>query len=528
MRNYLRGFLSLAVALSLSRVAQADQTLVFDGDVPAGGPDHFFVPFEVPAGTVEIEVRHDDLSEANILDWGLDDPNGYRGWGGGTTEPAVVGERASSRAYVRGPIPTGTWRVIAGKAKVVASPAKYHVEIDLRTAPKLPPQEGKVPYAAAAARKTGRRYYAGDFHTHSLESTDARPPLAEMVAFAKGRGLDFIEISDHNTITQLDDFDAVGKASPDFLLVPGIEYTTYAGHANAIGATRWVDHKIGQPGVTIEGAASAIHGQGALFALNHPTLDIGTACIGCAFKQPVDHAQVDAIEISTGGVVLLFKPTLALWDSYLAEGRHVAPIGGSDDHQAGKDAGGFQGGIGSPTTLVLADELSVAAILDGIKKGRTVVKMVGPKDPMVELEAGPKGAVAAGVIGDTVAARARTFRATITGGNVPDAAARFVKNGEILDEVPITADPFVLERTFEAPATGEDRLRVEVVIGSTLHTVTGHMWLRRDPAGPDDRPVAADSGCQSAGGSADGWATGLLLAIVTCMLQARRTRRSAG
>ncbi len=524
MRATLRTFLGIALVLSSPRLAFADRTLVFDGDVPSGGPDHFFVPFEVPEGTVEIEVRHDDLSEVNILDWGLDDPNGYRGWGGGTTEPAVVGERASSRAYVRGPIPTGTWRVIAGKAKVVASPAKYHVEVDLRTAPKLAPQAGKVPYAAATARKSGRRYYAGDFHTHSMESTDARPPLAEMVAFAKGRGLDFIEISDHNTITQLDDFDAAGKASPDFLLLPGIEYTTYAGHANAIGATRWVDHKIGQPGVTIEGAVAAIHGQGALFALNHPTLDIGTACIGCAFKQPVDRAQVDAIEISTGGVLLLFKPTLALWDGYLAEGRHVAPIGGSDDHQAGKDAGGFQGGIGSPTTMVLADELSVAAILDGVKKGRTVVKMVGPKDPMVELEAGPKAAVA-GVVGDTVAARARTFRATITGGNLPDAAARFVKNGEILDEVPITSDPFVLERTFDAPAQGEDRLRVEVVVGSTLRTVTGHMWLRRDPSGPDDRPAAAESGCRSAGGSADGWPMGVLLAIVTCVLRARRMRR---
>src|SRR5690606_24207361 len=115
--------------------AASAEPIVFDGEVPADGPDHFFLDFDVPEGTQEIEVRHDDLSEANILDLGLDDPNGYRGWGGGTTEPAIVGVNAASRAYVPGPIPAGKWRVVVGKAKLVESPARYHVEVELRTSP---------------------------------------------------------------------------------------------------------------------------------------------------------------------------------------------------------------------------------------------------------------------------------------------------------------------------------------------------------------------------------------------------------
>src|SRR5687767_11751642 len=87
--------------------ARADETLIpIDGTVPADG-EFFLLPFDVPAGTVEIEIRHDDLSDENILDWGLFEPDGkFRGYGGGNEEPAVVGLDAASRSYLAGPIPT--------------------------------------------------------------------------------------------------------------------------------------------------------------------------------------------------------------------------------------------------------------------------------------------------------------------------------------------------------------------------------------------------------------------------------------
>ena len=53
-----------------------------------GVQDAFFeVPFEVPEGVAELRIEHSDLSNANILDWGLYDPAGFRGWGGGNTAP---------------------------------------------------------------------------------------------------------------------------------------------------------------------------------------------------------------------------------------------------------------------------------------------------------------------------------------------------------------------------------------------------------------------------------------------------------
>ena len=108
---------TLCALFCSASLASGQEVLTFEGDVPDDGLDHFLIPFTVPAGTVEIEVSHDDLSAENILDWGLEDPSGFRGWGGGNSENAIVGVDAASRSYVPGPIAAGQWAVVVGKAK---------------------------------------------------------------------------------------------------------------------------------------------------------------------------------------------------------------------------------------------------------------------------------------------------------------------------------------------------------------------------------------------------------------------------
>jgi hypothetical protein len=252
----------------------------------------FYLPFTVPPGIVEIEVQHSDLSDENIIDWGLEDPSGFRGWGGGNEENAIVGVDAASRSYMPGPIAAGEWRVVVGKAKILVTPAKYDVIVTLRDTPTLPPQSERQPYQPPPPLSTGARWYAGDFHVHSMESGDARPPLEEIASFAKSRGLDFVLLSDHNTVSQLDFYASVQKTHPDFLFLPGMEFTTYWGHANAIGSTEWVDDKVELPGNSIQQAAQAFRDQGALFSINHPTLDLGELCIGCAWTQDLPVEQM--------------------------------------------------------------------------------------------------------------------------------------------------------------------------------------------------------------------------------------------
>ncbi len=527
----------LLVSLSHTAAA-AETTLQLSGDVPSAGPDHFFVAFDVPAGTKEIEIKHDDLSSEDILDFGVNDPDGFRGWGGGNTEPAVIGEQAASRSYVAGPIAAGTWQVVIGKALIKSTPAKYQLDITLRDTATLPPQTERTAYVAAAPLEVGARWYAGDFHVHSIESGDARPPLDELATFARGRGLDFVLVSDHNTLTQLEFFVDAQSRHPKLLLLPGMEYTTYDGHANAIGATQWVDHKIGQPSVNIEGAVQAFRDQGAIVSINHPTQDLGDLCIGCAWAHDLDPKLIGAVEVMTGTPATIdYLPkvkAIDYWEKLLDQGYHLPAIGGSDDHRAGVDLNALQSPIGDCTTMVFATELSQQGILDGVRSGRTVVKLWGPDEPMVELTSSVT------LQGDTVSATSTVFSAKISGGL--GKSVRFVKNGKPLGQEAVASDPFTHTLEATAPASGEDRYRVEVVDGEDRRTLTSYLWLKApalqdagvdattsdagSPAAPAPRAAGGGCDCRSRPGSRSSGGLGLSMALL--LLVARRHRRRRG
>jgi hypothetical protein len=475
--------------------ALADETRLFEGEVPEAGA-HFELPFDVPAGVAEIEVRHDDLSEVNILDWGLLSPDGFRGYGGGNVEPALVGERAASRSYLPGPLTPGRWRVYVGKAKIAERPARYRVEVVLRDAPTLAPEPARAPYAAWPALRAGPAWYAGDFHVHSRESGDAAPTLEEIASFAESRGLHFVMLADHNTVSQQQWIAQAQAAHPDLLLLAGLELTTYRGHALAIGATRWVDHRLEEGGRTMAEAAADVRAQGALFALAHPEFMLGELCIGCAFVADLPIEAIDGMEVQTGArsITGVFSmPTLRRWEDLVAAGRHVAALGGSDDHRAGRGTGTFDSAIGSPTTLVWARELSAEALVEGIRLGRTVVKLEGPSDPMVELDSPLRAEDS-----DTIRADVVPLRVVVR--DAPEnARVRLVIDGVPGASVGVAGNPFVWEPVFEARGRGESFLRAEVLVGSRPRTLTSHLFVR----GVTDRPPASDAGATPHGPTGD-------------------------
>ncbi len=464
----------------------AEDVVVITGEVPLDGPDFLLVPFEVAADTVEIEVRHERVAvegggDDDVLDFGVEDPAGFRGWGGGNTEPAVIGVSAASRSYLPGPLPAGTWHVVVGRARVGATPPRYRLEIVQRTTATLPPATDRAAYAPTTLPTDGPRFFAGDLHVHSEDSGDARPGLGEIAAFARGRGLDFVVVTDHNTTAQVERIGAAQPAIDDVLLVPGMEFTTYAGHMNAFGATAPVDHKLGLT-TTIDDAIAALSAQGALVSINHPTLDLGDVCIGCAWGHAV-FDDIDAVEIATGGYAqsgfIFGQGARDFWEDVLDAGHHAAPVGGSDDHGAGVDLPAFGSPIGDPTTLIFADTLSVAALQRGLRDNRTVVKLQGPDDPTITLDTTPARSEVAGRrdtviarVGDTV-----TLTARVEGG--AGQTLRFIRNGRTLGE-PIALDDDDVTATIDVVVADADdgaRFRTEVHIDGAPRTITGHVWV---------------------------------------------------
>jgi hypothetical protein len=411
----------------------------------------------------------------------------------------------------------GTWEVVVGKARISETPANYEVCITLRTEATLPPQP-RTPYADPGVLVDQARWYAGDFHVHSRQSGDASPTIDETLEFAQGVGLDFIMLSEHNTNSGFTLYGDVQLGYPELLIFPGVEWTTYSGHANALGATEWVDHKIGVRGATTAAAIQQYHDQGALFSINHPTVPGGNFCIGCPWEIDVDPTMVDGVEIQSG-----IWGAIGYWEDMCAEGSHAAAIGGSDDHRGGQDIGALDSPIGTPTTMVFAQNLSTDAILEGIRSGRTVVKVNGIDGPMLETE------LTGERMGDTVFADAATLTATVSDG--VGETLQVIKNGAVVDSVAIESDPFTHDTMVDAPAVGEDRYRHQVVFGIDVHTVGSYVWLRaaEDPGTPDagvpdggTNPEEGSSGCSCRIASASDYDTNFVLAVLALGLWYRR------
>ncbi len=455
-------------------------TMHYEGDVSPTG-DYQSVEIEVPAGTTEIEIAHGDGSDVTILDWGAWGPDGFRGWGGGLTENAIIGVAQSSRCYLPGAILAGTWTIQIGKAHLDPAGAHYAIDVTCRddaTLPVLP----QASYAAPVLEPT-RRWYKGDFHVHSIQSGDATATFDQIIALARSRGLDFANISDHNTIAQHALLAAIQPDHPDFLFLRGAEITTYSGHGNAVGIHAYVDHRLGLNGRTVTNIIDDVTAQGGIFIVNHPVLDLGAACIGCRWDHIDDTPwdKVTGIEVITGnydiGILAFYPRALALWDMELAAGNKIAAIGGSDDHTAGMNETSTGSPIGSPTTLVLADNLSEAAIVEALKHGRTIVNLQGPDAPVVELKLGDHE------IGDEVAGLGHyAFAVKVTGGS--GAAIELWRDGVKLESRAVTSDVFAT--TFDETPNGSERWRVQLVQNSEPTVVTSHIYTI---AG------AADSGC---------------------------------
>ena len=465
-------------------------SLSVGGEIRAEGGDYASVDFVVPEGTVEIHIATDYPEGDDILDWGVWAPKGMRGWGGGLRDPLVVGVEDSTRGYLPGPITPGNWTLVIGKAAIESEFVTWSGTIEFYDAATLVARPRGA--AEAVVLDDSKRWYAGDFHVHTSESGDAPATLPQLYTRAREQALDFIVISDHNTISGHGLQASAQADMGDLLLMRGNEVTTYGGHGNAIGVGAMIDHRIGFEGRSPNDILNEVEEAGGLFAVNHPNLGILGNCIGCGWEHDVDWSKVSALEVHNGNYNLsisIFTPgVIELWEELLSQGHQLAAIGGSDDHRAGIDLEPHQSPVGSPTTWVLADSLSEADILRGVEEGRTWLQLAGPSSPMLELTLeAPDGSQ--GTIGDTLRGHALDVNLVVSGAQGMQAA--LYRDGVRIDlkEIAGDTDSHVSLRG-EVPEEGA-RFHVEITDGLAL-AITSHFYA--DYAAPP----ATSGGCQTA------------------------------
>src|SRR6478672_2481297 len=197
-----------------------------------------YLPVEVPPGTGALRVELDyGRADGAVLDLGCFGPGGFRGWSGGARESFVIARDAATPGYLPGDLEAGTWRVAIGVHRVPPDGVGYRVtatlssspspSLGLPPAPLAPPSPADRPPRRALPARPGRRWLAGDLHTHTVHS-DGKLTVPELAVLAAKRGLDFLAVTDHNTISHHAELAAASRRY-GIILLPGQEVTTDGG-----------------------------------------------------------------------------------------------------------------------------------------------------------------------------------------------------------------------------------------------------------------------------------------------------------
>lgn len=355
------------------------------------------LPFDMPAEATGLEVEYSYsnqigsdplLSGGNTIDLGVFDARGidfltagFRGWSGSERAGFFIGETDATPGYLPGALIPGRWHVLLGLYKIAPAGCSYRVKITIttepghQTAPDLPAPAGDLP--TSPPRAPFAPWLRGELHCHTWHSDGDASPI-DVVRLARERGLDFIAISDHNTIASQRELERL--RDPGLILIRGVEATTFKGHFNIWGIPDWVDFRVQRP-EDMRAALQFANDRGAVTSCGHPK----------PFGPPWEYESVtnfQCVEVWNGPWTLLNQMALDYWVSLLATGKRITAIGGSDYHRQRELAMTPPRAPGTPTIWAYVPGTpSTSAILDAIRLGHISLSDE-PNGPFLELRAG--------------------------------------------------------------------------------------------------------------------------------------------
>ncbi len=449
------------------------------------------VEFVVPPGIerLDIDFSHDGAGMRTVVDLALHGPAGFRGASGSNKTSITVGPDDATPSYRPGPIEPGTWRLVLGLPNVrsvvgggagrSAPPTRFIATVRMHTASAALPVSAFAP----GALREGAAWYRGDVHSHTAHSDGSCAsrmgrrvpcPAFVTVAAAAREGLDFLFVTEHNTTSHLSFLRELQPYFDDLLLVPGMELTSFGGHANLIGAAD--ASRLLRPGGGASDVAEEfrrVRERGGFVVVNHPGLPSNEDCMGCGWRNPIDWSTVDAVEIVNGGSLLRFGSAegpfsaLAFWERLLDRGARLTAVAGSDSHDPAATPD-RQVPVGRPRTAVFAESLSQRDVLAGLRAGRAFVDVEGSRTRIVDLRVLSDGQATA--MGSTIAlARGAALEVEVIVRDAPGAEVHLIRGDD---------------GTHREAA----RLRVESRDALLRHATTASGctgWIRADVRGAD-------------------------------------------
>ncbi len=231
-------------------------------------------------------------------------------------------------------------------------------------------------YAASPAtqEKKALQWYKGNTHTHTLNSDGDSTP-DEVVRWYRERGYNFLVLSDHNYLTEVDGLNAVQGAAGKFIVIKGEEvsdnFQKKPIHINGLNIRELVEPQHGDSVTsTIQNNVNAIRRVDGVPHVNHPNFHwaINADNIKAIknlrlFEVYNGHPQVN--NLGGGGM-----PGLeAMWDDILSAGMILYGIAVDDAHHFKTPWDKTKSTPGHGWVMVRAAKLGAGEILQALEQG---------------------------------------------------------------------------------------------------------------------------------------------------------------
>ncbi len=285
-----------------------------------------------------------------VIDLGLEEQSGKLiGWSGSEHKSIRISELVATPAYLKCSPKQASWNLILGLYKL-----NEDTKIEITVVEYL----------------DKRRWLVGESHSHSVHS-DGNLTVSEVKAVAKSAGLDYLFMTDHNTVSAWPEVDLYSDEA--LTMLKGMELTWYGGHSNVYGLDEPLNHYI-KDKEDVKRVFEGVKAKGGFISINHPFLPT----VGWTYG--LDDLPFDMIEIWNGPWHEANQKALEYWHQLLVSGRKILMTGGSDTHRPEL----FRS-FGYPALAVLADNPTGPAIVEAMVKGRSNVLMM-PKYPLINLD----------------------------------------------------------------------------------------------------------------------------------------------
>ena len=437
--------------------------VTFDSETKSKN-DYFLLPVVLPEGTAALRIRYEynqgKIGDPNVIDLGLLGPgdaeflkvSSFRGWSGSNKKEVRISSDAATPGYYAGALEGGKWNIMLGLYKISKEGCPCTIEVTVEKGSKGIPLRTTSPgriFKQDAGR--GLQWLRGDLHVHSHHS-DGSLSIAGLAQEARRRGLDFIAVTDHNTTSQCQEISTElgSAATPEPIIIPGEELTSYHGHANIWNTTEWLDFRIRSEN-DARAAMEEAHRRKLLFSINHPN-DL----FPWEYKGAM---EFDCIEVWSGLWFRMNFQSVNWWDELARKGIRKVAVGGSDFHSLEEGEARDFFNVGTPTTWILSEGKSPDSIIDGIRGGRTFMSR-DPKGPILLLRA--RTGEAEHQVGDDITIKSGdriAFQAEVRGGR--GQGLRLVTNGGCISAADVDASDF--SHTFKQEVGDSQFIRGELV-----------------------------------------------------------------